>query len=219
MPSKSQVQSTPEGEVKALSLAIAPLYEEATELEVKTPADYEGAAVLLISLKGRQKELDDKRRSLTRPLDAAKKGIMDLFRPVEERLKTGETVLKRAMLSFQTAEAERHAAEQAKIEAKAESLRAKGKEAQATALVEMAEASEPEPTRVAGVSTRTIWKVKPVVDMEKLVAHCVAIGDYNLIEPNWERLNAFARAGKGTWGVPGVEVISEEIMAAGTGRG
>src|SRR3989304_3143318 len=79
---------------------------------------YVGSAALLKQIKKRASDLDDLRKSLTRPLDEAKTRIMDLFRPAGDRLAPAEQTLKNAMIVF-TREQERlrREAEQAAREA------------------------------------------------------------------------------------------------------
>lgn len=72
----------------------------------------EMAADELISIKVKQKELDEKRKSYTRPLDEQKKEIMGLFEPAVTLLNDAETVLKGALKVWQGKEQIRIAQEQ-----------------------------------------------------------------------------------------------------------
>lgn len=88
--------------------------------------DYQLAADQLKQIKQKGKALEDQRKTMTQPLDAAKKSIMDFFRKPGEFLGEAETIIKGAMLQYSKAEearrieAERKAREEAaKIEAEA----------------------------------------------------------------------------------------------------
>src|SRR3990167_398270 len=78
----------------------------AEQFEIVTQDQYVGSADLLKQIKKRASDLDDLRKSLTRPLDEAKTRIMDLFRPAGDRLAQAEQTLKNAMIVF-TREQER----------------------------------------------------------------------------------------------------------------
>jgi hypothetical protein len=71
----------------------------------------EMAADELVSIKSKQKELDEQRKAFTRPLDEKKKEIMALFEPAVTLLKDAETVLKGAINAWGEAERNRLAIE------------------------------------------------------------------------------------------------------------
>lgn len=74
----------------------------------------EMAASELVSIKTKQKELDEQRKSYTRPLDDKKKEIMGLFEPAVVLLKDAEQVLKAALSIWQEQERQRIAIERKK---------------------------------------------------------------------------------------------------------
>lgn len=69
------------------------------------------AADELVSIKSKQKDLDEQRKAFTRPLDAKKKEIMELFDPAVSLLKDAETVLKKAIGDWNETERQRLALE------------------------------------------------------------------------------------------------------------
>lgn len=71
---------------------------------------YELASEDLKAIKTLQKEVEEKRTSITGPLNQAVKAVNDLFRAPKEFLDKAEAVLKRSMVTYQT-EQERIAAE------------------------------------------------------------------------------------------------------------
>jgi septal ring factor EnvC (AmiA/AmiB activator) len=99
--------------------------------------EYEAGTEMLREVKAQQKDLEEKRKAITKPMDEAKKNILALFKPPEDRLKTAENVLRAAVLDWQRQqEAERRAIEaelrekqrllQAAAEEEAEKLREEG---------------------------------------------------------------------------------------------
>ena len=84
---------------------------------------FELASDDLKNIKALQKEVEDKRTSISGPLNQAVKAVNDLFRPPKEYLEKAEYAIKRAMITW-TTEQERLAAEaRAKAEAEARAER------------------------------------------------------------------------------------------------
>jgi len=206
--------------VKQAESETALIIKEAQSLVVKTPDDYEIAGTIRMRLKGKIKDLDEKRKSITQPLDLAKKNIMALFNPIIDRLNEGVTVIDRGTLAFEeeqerkAREAQAKAEEEArkareKAEAKARELEAQGKTERAAAMQEKAEsfvapvitANIP---KVAGQGTREVWTAK-VVDFRKLP------DSWKL--PNQSALNKHAQNTKGKVSIPGVVFKMEKIRS------
>lgn len=183
------------------------------------------AARMLSLIKGRAKELDDLRKSMTRPLDESKRRIMDMFRPVEQQLADAEQHIKGAMLEWDRAERRRLEAERAAAEAERQRLAAEAsratEEGRYTDAVVAAEDSlnvpEPQkaPQRARGTSVADIWHAE-VIDLQALVL-AVATGEapLNLITINQPAINALARATKQEGVVlPGVRFWREANLRA-----
>lgn len=110
-------------------------------ITINDQATYELAASELQALKGRAKEIEGQRTSITGPLNDALRAVNSLFRGPGELFAQAEAALKRKMLDYTTRQ-ERIAAEaRAKAEAEAAAIRkaaedeaiAKAREAQAAA--------------------------------------------------------------------------------------
>jgi len=189
---------------------------------------FELAADELKSIKAKAKDLDDRRKAITKPLDEAKARVMDLFRRPLELLGQAEALLKRAMLGFQQAQEQKRreaeaearrvaAAEQERLRKEAEkAARAAEKKGNVEA-AEQLRANVPvvpvptvaiEAPKVKGISTRTVWKAR-VLDANKVPRQYLVV--------NEKMLNDLAQATKGAVAVDGVEFYSEEIMASGRG--
>lgn len=114
------VEITPEVEKEAAS--VNSILEYAQSFAIVAAGDYEKAGEALTRIKGKAKALDELRKSLTQPLDAAKKKIMDFFREPAEKLAAAEGAIKKTMIAYQAEQdrirekAEREAAEAARKE-------------------------------------------------------------------------------------------------------
>lgn len=144
---------------------------KARDAKIATEADMLGASEDLKTIKGLQKQVEDKRTAITEPLNKALKAVNDLFRAPAQWLKDAEDTRKRQMLTWrqdqerkaaeeqrrqeeiarkererlaaQAAEAERKAAEKAAAERRAaEVAAAAGHAAEAAKLQEAARARE-----------------------------------------------------------------------------
>lgn len=202
------------------------------DLVIACQADYQRATAFLLDVKARAKDLDELRRSITRPMDEAKRRVMDLFRPIEATLSNLETRGKRAILTYEQAEERKRREEERRLREAAEAERLKlekaaaraekmGKAETAEILREQAEtvATAPvvlaETKRPSGISMRETWSAE-VTDLIAL-ARGVAEGTVPpaAIQPNMPMLNQTARALRGALNWPGVRAVSSQNVAAG----
>jgi hypothetical protein len=188
--------------------------------------------------------LEEKRFSITRPMDAAKAAVMDLFRAPTKRLEDAKAGLSAALLEWKKkedqriaeerrvaeaaakAEAERLARVAAEEEEKASQLRGKARVAaqeraqeakDALALAEVAPLAPVVATAtLRGVSTATRWKVG-TVNLLELVKAAAADPQYLIyLEANSQQLGALATALKSHARVPGVTF--EEVESTRVSR-
>ena len=198
------------------------------ELTISNQTDYENASVILKDVKSRYKELDEQRKKITKPLDDAKKAVMELFRTPLELLDKAENKIKGLMVSYTTEQERKAKEEQARLQkladqeaerkkklldAKIERAKASGKEEKAADLEMQKETIVP---IVAPVITPTIETPKGVSYRDKWYAVVI---DEKLIPReylvvNMEALNKIAGATKGTLKIAGVEFKSEKILAS-----
>jgi len=82
----------------------------ASDFVIDSPTMFELASDDLKQVKALQKEVEEKRTSITGPLNQAVKAVNDLFRAPKDYLEKAEATLKRAMVTW-TTEQERLAAE------------------------------------------------------------------------------------------------------------
>lgn len=212
---------TSKPEVREIIQTTDTLLAVGTSYAVVTAADYQVAGEELKRVKDAQKKLDELRRGMTRPLDAAKKAIMDFFRGPEEKLARAEAGIKRAMLTYSQAEEKKRREAQARaeeaarkererLEAQAAKAAAAGKVEKAAILEQAAAATVapiavPEPAKVAGVSMREVWKFE-VVDPAAVPREFLVVDE--------KKIGAIVKALKGDTNIAGIRVYVEKTLAA-----
>ena len=181
-----------------------------TNFAVTTADQYECAAAVLKEIKGKTAEIEDLRKSLTRPLDDSKKRIMDLFRRPLDMLTAAEGKVKRALLTYQQEqerirqeaervaraaqqkEQERLAKLQREAEARAAAAVAEGNEKKAAEAKKKAEEFAPTSVQsfvpaVKGLSTKKTWRA------EIVNAAAIPVGDNVVVEKKVITEKGFAR--------------------------
>ena len=204
----------------------------AKAIVVDSPEMAEIAATELVSIKARAKELDEERKRITKPMDDAKKAVIDVYKPAIEKLGQAETALKTSILAYQkeqqriadlaAAEEARKAREEAeKLRAKAEKMEAKGKTEDADALRNVAAmtvaapVTVAAPTKLAGVSSRKVWKAN-VTDRSAAIKALAENPAYqHLLTIDEAALNKLAAAMKNPNSpIPGVVFYEDSVMSA-----
>lgn len=206
--------------VKEVEKDTAIIVQEASALVIKTQADYSLAGTMRMKIKGKIKELDEKRKAITAPLDLAKKNIMALFNPIIAKLENGVEILDQGVIIYTeeqdriAREAQAKADEEArkareKAEAKAKELEAQGKTERAAAYQAKAEAVVA-PVIIAATPKVTGQAIKEQWYAE--VTNFKALSDdYKL--PNQSSLDRVAQATKGKVNIPGVVFKSRKIVS------
>lgn len=212
----------------AVSLAnqAADIITKATEIKVQNVDQRNNILELAKKIKFVSKGLETERLSTTRPIDATKTEIMNLYREPLDRLTRAEAIIKKAVLEFDKEERRKAEALQAKLRAEAEekarkererleaqALKAidKGKEEKAEQLLEQAESVQAfapviqMPTHKAqGTSVRKVWSYR-ITDVSLIPR------EYML--PNEKLLGALAKSSHDAVKIPGVEFYAEESLA------
>ncbi len=76
-------------------------YLRTVKVEITDQETYDAAVAAGKEVKGKAKDLEERRKEITVPLDKAKQSVMDLFRPVAERLTDMEGQLKTACIEYE----------------------------------------------------------------------------------------------------------------------
>lgn len=198
-------------------------------IEVSNQEQYHAAEHNLAEIIAKKKELNELRLSMTRPLDASKKQIMDFFRMPVTALEGGERVLRQVLTDYTTEQERKAAKKQAEIDERArkekERLAKQADKAEQSGKVEKAEALREHaetvtPTQVAPAvqktrtTTRTTWTAE-VVDI-RAVLQGVLDGKIPeaAIGVNMPVLNKMAVALKDQLNYPGVKAVAKKTTVA-----
>jgi len=215
----------------ALSRGAASALALVNDFEVTDGPTFEIAADELKAIKARSSALDEQRKSITSPMDAAKKAVMDLFRAPLETLAEAEKILKSKMLAYQQAEqrkadearlaAERQAEEErARLKAEAEKLAAEGHSGEAAvkqqiaAMVVAAPPPVAPPPAVKGISTSTTIDIE-ITNLLELVQHIAQHPELiGFVAADTAKIRAYARGLGEHCNLPGVRVFQKQSIAA-----
>lgn len=195
---------------------------------IMNDSDLQYATEQMNRMSKRVKELDAIRKSITSPLDAAKKNVMALFKPVTESYQDSIGKVKTEIAKY-TVQKEREAAEaRAKAELEAAETRKalveKAKEAetpeQAEALQEAAALVTAEPVakieKTKGLSTTKVWKAK-VTDVPAFLVYVATHPELaQCVEINVHAIERFVTATGGTITIPGIE-LNQEVRVSSRG--
>ena len=197
---------------------------------VDSPMMYELGVTELKKIKAKKTELDNQRKSITAPMDLAKKVVMDLYRPTVEALDYSENTLKTKLMAFDEEQQAIQRQRQAEAEVEAERQRAQlAEQAQQaeqsgdtimaealleTACVVVAPVVGKDVPKVAGVSTRVTWRAE-VTDKLSLIKFIAENPQFiDMLDANQSALNKFAGAMKSNANIGGVRFFEEKTMAA-----
>ncbi len=193
-----------------------------TEIVIANNIDYERTAEELKQIKSIYNILETERKSATKPMDEAKKKIMDWFRTPLDRLVNAETKRKKAILTYQQEQerkrkeeenrlAELKQKEAEKLQKKAEKAEAKGDTEKAEELRQQAQDTAAiTPTvgstiqKVEGTTTKKLWKFE-IID-EKLIPRSYLI-------PDTAKIGKEVRACGDSLSIPGIRIYAEETLA------
>ncbi len=196
-------------------------------VQITTPEELTFAKDEMNALAARLKELEAERKKITTPLDAAKKAVMDLFRPAVEDYKRAVSTIKGGIAAY-LEEMEKQEA-QARIEAEkkaAEEREALRREAEASDSPEVAAAcleaaelvsAQPEvvaPGKVSGMSAAKKWRGR-VTDISAFMRFAAEHPEYQAcFEIKSGKLDAIAASTGGSLAVPGVSFYQETIISS-----
>lgn len=218
----------------------------ANEFIVYSEVSFQLADHIQSSLKSESKQIDDKRKELTRPIDGFKKKIMDFFNPAVEARSRAMLIYQQKMTTYRRQEREKAEAaqreserllreERARLEAEARkkeahALTLKNAAAKQRALDEAEQArqtaamvpetvalSSPEPQTVAS-NIATTWKAEVINPVEFL--------QWVITRPEWlscvtfkdAEMNRMARQCRDAMKVPGVKFVPEDSYRTKSSR-
>jgi len=198
------------------------------ELVISNQSDYETASTILQEVKSRYKELDSQRKGITKPIDIAKKTVMELFKTPLELLEKAESKIKSLMIAYTNVQERKAREEQARLQKLADAEAARQKKildekiarAEASGKTEKAEELQMQKETVIPIITPV---VAPQIETPRGVSYrdqwSAEVIDINLIPreyliANISALNKVAQATKGTLAIPGVKFNVEKILTS-----
>ena len=205
-----------------------PVLCEKAELIISNQSDYEAASAVLSEVKSRYKELDAQRKEITKPIDAAKKAVMDLFKTPLELLEKAESKIKGLMIGYTNEQERKAREEQLRLQKIADAEAARQKKileekiarAEASGKTEKAEELQMQKETITPIVAPII---APQIETPKGVSYrdqwSAEVTDINLVPreyliANMPALNKMAQATKGTLSIPGVKFTSTKILAS-----
>lgn len=131
------ISINPTQDILTLEKEAGQLVALADAYEIDSNPVYEMAGRDLTAVKARMKAVDERRKAITRPLDEAKKAVMDLFGAPMKFLEQAETTIKQKMLAYTDEQARKERVLRAQLEEQArkerERIAAEARAAQAKA--------------------------------------------------------------------------------------
>lgn len=220
---------------------IAIILQKSKQIIIKNNDQYITANSILKEIKNRYKELDDKRKEITAPLDVAKKAVMNLFKPILENLEEAERIVKKNMIDY-AEEQERIAREmQRKIEeesARKAEIERKRKEEQEQKWREKQHKLEKEGEIEKALAAQEKADLRAMeaemieAEIVPLVVPKIAANGTNYREqwiaeiinendipreymiPNLSAINKVVQATKGLIKIPGVKIYSRKVLVS-----
>ena len=186
---------------------------------VRDQASYEAVAGIRSSANAKFKELDAKRKEITRPLDQAKAQIMALFKAPLDKLSQVISLCDRSMVTYTNEQERRRREEEAKLQAQADRKR---QELEAKALKAAEEGKEAKAEKYQDKANEVIAPVlAPTVEQPKGLHYTERyygdVIDFKALPDDFKvadtsKINRTLQATKGTLNIPGVKVRIEKIV-------
>lgn len=161
--------------------------EHASALVLATDGEYAAAVETLRVLSEKRKEVDEKRKTATRPLDEAKKTIMDWWRPAMDNLDGAIGSLRKAIGAYDRQRDERVKVEAARI---------------AADLIAGRDVT-PVVTSAPEVSYRSDW-VYELIDIDAVPREYLCLDE--------KKVALIVRALKDTTKIPGIKAVERKTL-------
>jgi hypothetical protein len=194
---------------------------EASDYQCSDRQTFTVGASQLRQVKDMQKALEERRVSVTGPINEALRTINGWFKTPMDKLKAVESNYKNKMASFEYAERQRIRQEEAEARRRADEERAElerravkaaeqGKTEKAEQLIERAVAVVPEapataPLKASGIGFSEQWEFE-IVDAAKVPREFCMVDE--------KKIGQYVRAMKDTAEIPGVRIFSRPKVSA-----
>lgn len=101
--------------IRSLTYGATSMLDEANRCAIDSADMAEVVSENLIEIKSAMKKASDFRLTITRPMDAAKQAVMDVFNPIIANYESAEKIMKQSLLAWNKKEAARLDAERAEL--------------------------------------------------------------------------------------------------------
>jgi len=215
-----------------LQQQVSPVVARAGNIIVQNAEQYGTAADFLKMVKEAQKKVKEYFEPMKTNAHQAWKEICNKENRMLDPLGKAESEVKTKMLTYQRIEEEKRQAEQRRLQAIADEKARKERErlekeaaklktpelreqrlAEAETVIAPVIQVQTETPKVAGISTRKIWKSEVVSKIDFVKAAATDPNILALLEIDVAKLNKIAQATKGQIQYPGVRFYEETIMA------
>lgn len=181
--------------VKQMEKGIAPLVQNAQSLVIRIVEDENSALAILGRIKEMQKQIEDKRTSITKPLNTALKEANKLFKALSEPLDWADSIIRDKIINFHRKREEQAEKQKQRLLEKAEETKDDEK---ANELIEKAETLTP---NVGETTVAKRWTYK-VVDLFKVPHKYLVIDSAKVRDAIRD----------GVREIPGLEIYQEESV-------
>ncbi len=225
----SALSTLPPAAVEVQS-SIRSMHAQVLTLKVEDPETLNTANTMLSQLKSMTTKWEDHRKSITRPMDEAKKRILALFKPADEQLEAMTRELKTKVIEYHREAEAKQAAERRKLVEQAEQQAAAGDtEAAAASALAAVDVSTPAlrtaVNDVGSTQLKSVWTFEVtdvslvpreylVVD-EKRIRAAVSSGVRDHLADGVEATAKDAE--RAAFGIPGVRIFQTTQLAVSGG--
>lgn len=208
--------------------SVVDLVTKAKDLVITNQDQLDAAALVLIEVKKRIKDLENQRKAITNPIDAAKKAVMDLFRDPSNKLEKAEQELKNAIMKYDDEQKELARIEQARVQKLIDQENAKQQKlidqkierAEAAGKVEKVEDLILQKENIIPIAAPVVApKIEKPSSVSYKITYAAEIVDINLVPreymiANLPALTKIGQATKGSITIPGVKFTEVKTLAS-----
>jgi len=155
------------------------------------------ATAYLTTVKGKIKEFETEQKKITKPLDEAKKSVMNLFRPALDALKLAEVTVKAQITTYILAQEKIRQEKEKQLN---DQLKANARPGDIVPEINIPQAQAPQ-----GITMKKHWTFR--IKNENEIPRQYLI-------PNDKMIQDTAVNSQGTAQIPGIEFYQEDILAA-----
>lgn len=198
------------------------------DLVITNQEQLDAAALLLVDVKKRYKDYDALRKTITNPMDAAKKAVMDLFRNPLAKLEKAEETLKNAIMKYDDEQKELARIEQARVQKLIDEENAKQQKlidqkiqrAEAAGKHDKVEDLIVQKENIIPIAAPVVApKIEKPSSVSYKITYAAEIVDINLVPreymiANLPALTKIGQATKGSISIPGVKFVEVKTLAS-----